>query len=90
MDYKSAELRQTLHPVDDVTSAVTFYGAAFGFAPKFTDGDRFAALGAGGSTLALVGPAENVTGGQAAAGVKVSDLPAALRSIVAAVEPSYA
>jgi len=79
----AADLRQTIHPVDDIAAAVEFYGAAFGFLPALIDGDRYAALHAGRSTLALVSAEEDTVGGQAAAAVKVGDLAESLRSVVA-------
>jgi predicted enzyme related to lactoylglutathione lyase len=78
-----AELKQTIHPVDDVSAAIEFYRQAFGFSPKFTDGDRYAALLAGETALALVSAEEDLVG-QAAAGIKVTDLAAAVRSVVGA------
>jgi len=84
MDDQDAQLKQVVQPVGDVAAAMQFYGAAFGFAAKFTDGDRFAALDAGAVTLALAGPAEDVTDGRAAPVVKVADVAAALRQVVAA------
>jgi len=73
-----------LHPVADVAAAVTFYRDAFGLGLKFADGDRYAALDAGSTTLALAGPAEDVTGGVVAASFKVPDVAAALRAITQA------
>jgi predicted enzyme related to lactoylglutathione lyase len=73
-----------LHPVPDVEAAVAFYGGVLGFGTKFVDGDRYAALDAGGVTLALAGPAEDVTSGVAAASVKVADVTATLDAIVGA------
>jgi predicted enzyme related to lactoylglutathione lyase len=73
-----------LHPVADVAAAVTFYRDAFGLGLKFADGDRYAALDVGSTTLALAGPAEDVTGGVVAASFKVPDVPAALRAITEA------
>jgi predicted enzyme related to lactoylglutathione lyase len=78
----TARIGNVLHPVTDVSAAAGFYGRAFGFATKFTDGDRYAALDGGSITLALAGPAEDVTGGRAAAAIKVPDV----RAAVAAVE----
>ena len=78
------KIGNVLHPVDDVAAAVAFYRDAFGLGLKFADGDRYAALDAGGTTLALAGPAEDVTGGVVAASFKVPDLPAALRAITEA------
>lgn len=84
MDEREAQLRQVIQPVGDVAAATRFYGAAFGFAAKFTDGDRFAALDAGAVTLALAGPVEDITGGRSAPALRVSDVTAALRAVVAA------
>ena len=72
-----------LHPVGDVPAAVEFYGSVLGFATKFVDGQRYAALDAGGITLALAAPEEDVAG-VAAASVKVSDVDATVKAIVAA------
>lgn len=77
------KIGNVLHPVTDVEAAVNFYRDAFGLGLKFADGDRYAALDAGGTTLALAGPAEDVTGGVAAASFKVPEVAAALRAIVA-------
>ncbi|GAA1832842.1 hypothetical protein GCM10009836_08720 [Pseudonocardia ailaonensis] len=78
------KIGNVLHPVGDVAAAVRFYGEAFGLTPKFVDGDRYAALDAGGTTLALAGPEEDVTGGVAAASFKVPDVGAALDALTAA------
>ncbi len=51
------ELRQVLLPSADLDAALAFY-EALGLPLKFRDGDRYAALDAGGATLALVGPAD--------------------------------
>jgi predicted enzyme related to lactoylglutathione lyase len=77
------KIGNVLHPVADVDAAVTFYAKAFGLGTKFVDGDRYAALDAGGTTLALAGPAEDVTGGVPAASFKVPDVAAALAEITA-------
>jgi predicted enzyme related to lactoylglutathione lyase len=71
-----------IYPATDVAAAVSFYGTALGLATKFVDGDRYAALDAGGTTLALAGPAEDVTGGVPAASFKVPDVAAALAALV--------
>jgi len=78
------KIGNVLHPVGDVAAAVTFYREAFGLGLKFADGDRYAALDAGGTTLALVSPEEDVTDGVAAASFKVPDVPAALAAITEA------
>jgi predicted enzyme related to lactoylglutathione lyase len=72
-----------LHPVGDVAAAVEFYGSVFGFVTKFVDGQRYAALDAGGVTLALAAPEEDVAG-VAAASVKVPDVGATVQAVVAA------
>ncbi|HTK61195.1 MAG TPA: VOC family protein [Pseudonocardia sp.] len=72
-----------LHPVGDVAAAVEFYGSVLGFATKFVDGQRYAALDAGGVTLALAAPEEDVAG-VAAASVKVPDVEATVKAIVSA------
>lgn len=72
-----------LHPVADVAAAVEFYGSVLGFPTKFVDGQRYAALDAGGVTLALAAPEEDVAG-VAAASVKVLDVDATVKAIVAA------
>jgi predicted enzyme related to lactoylglutathione lyase len=73
-----------LHPVADVGAALRFYEGVFGLERKFVDGDRFAALDAGGTTLALAGPGEDVTGGVAAASFRVADVAASVAAIVGA------
>lgn len=83
-DSPAPRIGTVLHPVPDVAAAVGFYGDVLGFGTKFVDGDRYAALDAGGVTLALAGPAEDVTGGVPAASVKVADVAATLAAIAAA------
>ncbi|NMH97667.1 VOC family protein [Pseudonocardia acidicola] len=75
------KIGNVLHPVGDVGAAVAFYGDALGLGLKFADGDRYAALDAGTTTLALAGAEEDVTGGVPAASFKVGDVAAALRAI---------
>jgi len=79
-----ARIGNVLHPVSDVAAAAGYYNRAFGFATKFTDGDRYAALDGGSITLALAGPAEDVTGGRAAVSIKVPDVLAAVDDVVRA------
>ncbi|WP_329390623.1 VOC family protein [Streptomyces sp. NBC_01716] len=76
------KIGNVLHPVADVNAAVRFYTDTFGLAPMFVDGDRYAALDAGSTTLALTGPAEDVTGGAPAASFKVPDVASALAGLV--------
>jgi predicted enzyme related to lactoylglutathione lyase len=80
----TARIGNVLHPVTDVSAAAGFYRRAFGFATKFIDGERYAALDGGSITLALAGPAEDVTGGRAAASIKVHDVRAAVEAVVQA------
>ncbi|MHA6794569.1 VOC family protein [Pseudonocardia bannensis] len=75
------KIGNVLHPVADVGAAVAFYHDTFGLGLKFADGDRYAALDAGSTTLALAGPEEDVTGGVPAASFKVADVAAALTAI---------
>ena len=78
-----ARIGNVLHPVSDVQAAIAFYTEAFGVSTRFVDRDRYAALDAGGVTLALAGPEEDVTNGVAAASFKVPDVRAALDRIAA-------
>ena len=80
----TARIGNVLHPVTDVAAAAAFYARAFGFATKFTDGDRYAALDGGSIPLALAGLAEDVTGGRASVSIKVPDVPAAVEAVVQA------
>ena len=77
-------LGTVLYVVDDLSAAVAFYRDALGLPVRFRDGDRFAAIDAGGVTLGLTGPAEDVTDGSVAASFKVADVPAAVRALTAA------
>ncbi|MFD9664287.1 VOC family protein [Rhodococcus sp. NPDC059968] len=79
-----SKIGNVLHPVADVQSAVEFYRDALGLAPRFVDGDRYAALDAGGTVLALAGPEEDLTRGTPAASFKVSDVKATLGALVEA------
>lgn len=76
-----AKIGNVLHPVSDVAAAVGFYEEVFGFERKFVDGDRYAAIDAGGVTLAIAGPAEHMADGPAAS-IKVADVRAALDALV--------
>ncbi|MQY02910.1 VOC family protein [Actinomadura macrotermitis] len=73
-----------LYGAKDVGEAVRFYRDALGLTVKFEDGDRFAALDGGGTTLAIAGPAEDVTGGVPAASFKVDDVAAMIGPLTAA------
>lgn len=73
---------QVLHPVTDVAAAAAFYVDTLGFATKFVDGTRYAALDAHGVTLALVGDGEDITEGLQSTGIKVDDLDAVVAATV--------
>lgn len=73
-----------LYPVRDVAKAVAFYRDALGLAVRFTDDGRFAALDGGGTTFALAGPQEDVTGGEPAASFRVDDTSEAVERLTAA------
>lgn len=77
-------LGTVLYVVDDVAAAVGFYRDALGLPVRFVDGDRFAAVDAGGVTFGLTGPAEDVTGGSPAASFRVADVPATVGALTAA------
>ncbi|MGW7691332.1 VOC family protein [Streptomyces asiaticus] len=77
-----SKIGNVLYPVADVGAAAAFYGESLGLATKFTDGDRFAALDAGGVTLAIAGEEEDVTGGTPAASFKVQDVSATVRRMI--------
>lgn len=78
------KIGNVLHPVNDVPAAITFYRQAFGLDLAFADGERYAALDAGGVTLALVAPEEDITEGAPAASFKVPEVAAALTAITEA------
>ena len=61
-----------LYPAADVGAAVDFYGGVLGLPTKFRDGDRYAALDAGGVTLAIAGSDEDVVDGKVAASFRVA------------------
>lgn len=73
-----------LWPVDDLAVALAFYRNAVGLPVRFTGGERFAALDAGGTTLALVAGGEDVTSGAPAISVKVADVADAVERLTGA------
>jgi catechol 2,3-dioxygenase-like lactoylglutathione lyase family enzyme len=73
-----------LYGAKDVDEAVRFYRDALGLNVKFQDGNRFAALDGGGTTFALAGPGEDVTGGEPAVSFKVDDVAAMTEKLTAA------
>lgn len=80
----SPMLKSLLWPVADMDAAIAFYRDAFGFGLKFRDGDRYAALDAGGMTLALVAGEEDTTGGVPAPSFLVGHLETAMHTVTAA------
>ncbi|MFE3029648.1 VOC family protein [Nocardia tengchongensis] len=81
-DSWSSKIGNVQYPVADVARAVQFYQKAFHLDPRFIDGDRYAAIDAGGTTLGLAGPAEDITSGTPAAAFKVGDVTAALKAFI--------
>ncbi|WP_034483495.1 VOC family protein [Actinomadura oligospora] len=77
-------LGTVLYPAQDVEQAVAFYRDELGLTLKFQDGDRFAAFEGGGTTFAIAGPEEDVTGGAPAASFKVEDVAATVERLTAA------
>lgn len=67
-------VKQILIPVTDIDAALAFYTDAMGFALKFRDGARYAALDGGGVTVALVGPEEQVAGQTISFSLHVEDM----------------
>ncbi|MET8155241.1 VOC family protein [Sphaerisporangium sp. NPDC005289] len=84
MSARVQKLGNVLIPVDDLDKALTFYGEVLGLTVKFRDGDRFAALDAGGVTIALAAPAEQVAGAVTAPSYKVGDLAGTVAELTAA------
>ncbi|WP_164207093.1 VOC family protein [Arthrobacter sp. 68b] len=80
----SSRIGNVHYPVGDIERALSFYYSAFGLEAKFVDGNRYTALDAGGTTLALAGAEEDITDGRVAASFKVDDVQGALQTIVAA------
>ncbi|MDH2425229.1 VOC family protein [Sphaerisporangium sp. TRM90804] len=78
------KLGNVLIPVGDMDEAIAFYAETLGLAVKFRDGDRYAALDGGGTTVALVAEAEQVAGAVTAPSYKVGDMTSALADLTAA------
>lgn len=73
----NVRLGHVVLPVADLERALGFVEEALGLPLRFRDGDRYAALDAGGGTLALATPIEHVVSGVPSIGLKVTDLGAA-------------
>jgi len=72
-----------IHPVADLATALRFYEAGLGMRVRFRDGDRFAALEAGGIVIALAAGEERVADAPAVS-YKVADVDAAQGELLAA------
>lgn len=57
---KTMNLQMLMLPVETIDGALDFYQGSLGLSLRFRDGDRYAALDAGGITLALCAGAERV------------------------------
>ena len=76
-------VRQLIVSVDDVTAAIGYYRDELGLTLRFQDGTRWAALALGDLTIGIAGPGEHpAEHGETALGIKVTDLDAALESVV--------
>ncbi|MFI0354093.1 VOC family protein [Actinomadura sp. 9N407] len=73
-----------LYGAKDVGEAVRFYSDVLGLTVKFQDGGRFATLDGGGTTFAIAGPEEDLTGGEPAVSFKVDDVIAMTEKLTAA------
>jgi catechol 2,3-dioxygenase-like lactoylglutathione lyase family enzyme len=72
-----------LYPADDLGETVRFYRDALGLEVRFQDGERFAVLDGGGTTLAIAGPVERVVGDPAVS-FKVDDVTDMVHRLTAA------
>jgi len=77
-------VNSVLYPARDVDAAVAFYGEVLGLPVKFQDGSRYAALDAGGVSIGILGPEEDVADGRVAASFRVPDVHAAVERAVGA------
>ena len=69
-----------IHPVEDLDRALGFYRDALGPELQFRDGDRFAALSAGPTTVALAAGDERLSDAVMVS-YKVEDVDATLRDL---------
>jgi catechol 2,3-dioxygenase-like lactoylglutathione lyase family enzyme len=76
-------LGHVLLPVQDMDAALAFFTETLGLALRFRDGDRYAALDAGGGTLALLDPSEQPVPGEVGIGLRVDDLEGLARRLTA-------
>ncbi|MGO4384728.1 VOC family protein [Specibacter sp. RAF43] len=82
MTVNEANLRGVILSVDDMDAQCAFYQQLFG-PLKIRDGDKWAALEVGGTTLSFAG-ADEQTGQAMALSVKVDDIDVALDAALAA------
>lgn len=69
------KIGQLIVPVTEIETALAFYGDELGLELKFRDGDRYAAVHDGNSTVALAGPGQQPAE-TIAIGMKVADVDA--------------
>ncbi len=72
-----------LLPVSDMTRALNLFCGPLGMPLQFRDGGRYAALGCGGFTLALLADREKIVD-RLALGLRVGNLQAAVTALAAA------
>jgi predicted enzyme related to lactoylglutathione lyase len=77
-------LAQIVVPVADIGIAAEFFTRALGFALKFRDGPRYAAIDAGPVVVALVSGAEDITEGETALALAVTDVDSEVARLLAA------
>lgn len=77
------KIAMLLHPVENLDAALRFYCDGLGLTIKFRDAERFAALDAGGVTLALAAAGERIVDRPALAW-RVDDIGAATARLLAA------
>jgi predicted enzyme related to lactoylglutathione lyase len=82
LTHATPNLRGIILSVDDMTAQCNFYEHLFG-PLKLRDGDRWAALDAGGTTLSFAGAGEQ-TGSPMSLSAKVDDIQAAVDTAIAA------
>jgi lactoylglutathione lyase len=76
-----------LLPAEDVGRTVAFLTETLGLPLRFQDGDRYAAIDGGSTTLAVAAEAELPAPGKVAVGLKVTDLDAVAARLEAAGTP---
>lgn len=75
------QVRMVVLHTEDLDESIEFYEDVLGFTLKFRDGSHFAALDAGGLTLALATPADHPLPGRVVTGIRTDDVDAAAASI---------